>query len=243
MPTGKGGPELQTDTSDALRRIELFSKLDPQELAQLGRLARREHLAGGTVVFFEGDQSDSLYLLLHGSAKVYQTNDSGQEKILRVIRPGDIVGEFAILEELPRSASVETLEPTEVLLLDRRTFRDFVLSHPEVLWKVTSSLCARVRELGEETMELSYRDVPYRLLRRLLLLAERHGDPGPEGLQISANVTLADLAAMVGANRDSVRRYLHRFADEGLIRIGERTLVIPDLTRLRRALEYVSDWF
>lgn len=230
-------------SAEQLRRIGIFGKLDGEELDRLGPLARREQFPAGTVVFFEGDQSDSLYLLLAGSAKVFQTNENGQEKILRVLRAGDIVGEFAILEEAPRSASVETLEPTEALVLDRRTFRDFVLSHPQVLWKVTGSLCARVRELGEETMELSYRDVPYRLLRRLLLLAERHGEPGPEGVQIGATVTLADLAAMVGTNRDSARRYLHRFADEGLIRLGDRTLSIPDLNRLRRALEYVSDWF
>ena len=122
-------------------------------------------------------------------------------------------------------------------------FRQFVTKAPDILWKVLESLTSRMRRQNNEILELSFRDVPYRLLRVLVQLAEKHGRPGTDGLVIALSLTPATLAGMVGTNVERVSRLLHRFQIDGLVRnVDADRLLVPDFTVLRRALEYATDW-
>jgi CRP-like cAMP-binding protein len=116
-------------------------------------------------------------------------------------------------------------------------------SRPEVLWKVLQALCERVRKTSTEMLELSSREVPYRLLAALHHMAEKYGQLAPDGsCLISANVGIKDLVAMIGSSRDVVSRLLHRYQEKGLVELGEKQIIIPDPAALARALEYSSEW-
>ena len=226
-----------------LAQISLFEKLDADEISGLSTIVKRRSFAADTVVFFEGDQSDSLYAIVTGATKVYTTGDDGSEKVLATFGPGEIFGEYSLIDGQPRSAAVATLEPTEVLCISHMDFRRFVSNAPEVLWKVLESLTARMRRQNSEITELSFRDVPYRLLRVLVRLAEKHGKPSADGLVIALSLTPATLAGMVGSNVDRVSRLMHRFQGDGLVRpLGGSRLLVPDFVALKRALESEADW-
>jgi CRP/FNR family transcriptional regulator len=181
--------------------------------------------------------------VLKGSVKVTQASEDGHEKILDILGAGEIFGELAMLDGHPRSATVTTCEPTELAAISRKDFRDFVATRPEIFWKVMESLCDRLRKTSTDMLELSSREVPYRLLAALSQLAEKFGQPAADGsCLIRENFGLNDLVAMVGSSREVVSRLLHRYQEEGLVELGNNKLIIPDPKALARALEYSSKW-
>jgi CRP/FNR family transcriptional regulator, cyclic AMP receptor protein len=251
----KGGPYLLFNPSSpkkveeakevtATSRVSIFSKLNSNDIQELSRIITEKKYATDTAVFFQGEPSDSLYMLLKGSVKVTESSSEGHEKILDILGAGEIFGEFAMLDGHPRSATVTTCEPTELATISHKDFREFVATRPEVLWKVMAALCERVRKTSAGMIELSSRDVPYRLLAALSQLAEKHGQVAPDGsCMISLKFGVEDLAAMVGSNRDIVSRLLQRYQEEGLVELRKnKQIVIPDPAALARALEYASEW-
>src|SRR4029077_11718405 len=137
--------ERVTEVS-ATARVSIFSKLSQADIEELTKLRTARKYAPNTAVFFQGDPSDSLYILLKGSVKVVQASEDGREKILDILGPGEIFGELAMLDGHPRSATVTTCEPTELASISHKDFRDFVSTRSEILWKVLEALCERVRK-------------------------------------------------------------------------------------------------
>lgn len=227
---------------DELSQIPIFQKFTPPELDRLRGIVKRTRFRRDTVMFFQGDPSDSLHLIVAGSVKVYQTSEQGRERILKILGPREIVGELAMLDGQPRSASVAALDDAETLSISRRDFETLVAERPEILWKVVESLCERLRHTSGEMMEMSFREVPYRLLRVLAQLCDQHGQASPEGTRIAIKLTSTDLAGMVGTSREDVGRLLAQFQERGLVRLDRGQIVVPDPKALSRALEYASDW-
>ncbi len=228
----------------AIARISIFSKLNQPDVEELTKIISAKKYGPAAAVFFQGDPSDSLYMLLTGSVKVTQASEDGREKILDILGPGEIFGEFAMLDGHPRSATVTTCEPTELATISHRDFRNFVASRPEILWKVLQALCERVRKTSTGMLELSSREVPYRLLAALHHLSEKYGQAAADGsCLISGKVGVQDLVAMVGSSREVVSRLLHRYQEKGLVELGNsKQIIIPDPAALARALEYSSEW-
>lgn len=225
-----------------LLKLSIFERLSSAELADLHRIATRRSFATDNTVFFEGDPSDSLHVILSGSAKVYTTSHDGQQRILKILGKGEIFGELAMLDGHPRSATVTCTSPTEMLTITRTDFKKFAEAHPGVLWKILEALCERMRRTSAEILQLSSRDVPYRLLAALVQLANTHGETRPDGCWINIKLTSRDLASMVGSNRESVSRLLEQFQTDGLLSLEKNAIRVPDMKRLGRALEYASDW-
>jgi len=191
-------------------------------------------------VFFQDDPSDSLYVVLSGSAKIFQTSEDGKERILKIIRKGEAFGELAMIEGQPRSASVQTLEPSEMLVLVRKDFQAFCDKHPSVLWMLLQALAERLRRVNEDVLDMSFRDVPYRVLRVLSQLVERHGTAGPDGWRMSTPLLAKDLASMVGSNAEGVGRLIDGYETDGLIKRDRTSWTVPDPKALTRALEYAA---
>jgi CRP-like cAMP-binding protein len=176
--------------------------------------------------------------MVSGSAKVFQTSEDGKDRILRTLRRGDAFGELAMIEGRPRFVSVQTLEDSDMLTLARKDFVAFADQHPTVLWTLLAVLAERVRSKNEEVLDLSFRDVPYRVLRLLSQLLESHGESGPDGWRIDMPLSPGELASMVGSNSETVSRLLDRYETEGLVRRAGENWVVPDKQALTRALEY-----
>jgi CRP/FNR family cyclic AMP-dependent transcriptional regulator len=251
----KGGPYLIFNPTSseqiqvakeltATSRISIFSKLTPKDIAELSKIIVLKKFEPDTAVFFQGEPSDALYMVLKGSVKVVEASSEGAEKILDILGPGEIFGELAMLDGHPRSATVTTCERTELGSLSRKNFQNFVATRPEVVWKVMESLCERIRKTSADILEMSSREVPYRLIAALHLLAEKHGQVAADGsCLVNLKFGVQDLAAMVGANRETVGRLLRQYEAEGLIELGKgKRLIIPDRAALGRALEYSSEW-
>jgi len=225
-----------------LAQIPIFQRAGAGELAQLGSIARRETFKQSSVVFFQGDRADKLYVILAGGAKVYRQADDGKQKIIGTLGPGDIFGELTLLDGRERCASVETTEQTEMLSIAHRDFHALAIKNPEILWRVMEVLCERIRGLTEETLNLAFEQVPYRIVQVLNELADKHGRPGADG-RIVVKTTPADIGRRVGADRQETTRVLKMPSKRGLVELDVDEVVIPDAQALKRALEYAREWF
>src|SRR5688572_7764072 len=186
-----------------LGQMVLFSELPPSRLAELAQMVRRRTYHRGETIFHKGDPGDSLYLITDGQVKIVLPSDTGEEMTLGVLETGDMFGELALFDGRPRSATMVAVENTEVLLL----YRDgFVGRNPEVATALLGVLSRRLRATNEWIEDAIFLDVPGRLAKRLLDLADRHGKQTGRGVEIDLKLTQQDLAAMVGATRESVNK-------------------------------------
>lgn len=223
-----------------LARVSGFERLDKNELAQLEALTEKKRYPAGTTVFFQDDPADALYILLSGSAKMFQTSEDGKDRILRTLKRGNAFGDLAMIEGKARFVSVQTLEECEMLRLARKDFVAFADKHTWVLWTLLSAFAERIRRMNEDVLDLSFRDVPYRLLHALTDLVERHGESGPDGSRITMPLSASDLASMIGSNPDTVGRLLDRFENNGLIKRAGANWVVPDPKALAQTLDYTA---
>jgi CRP/FNR family transcriptional regulator, cyclic AMP receptor protein len=220
-----------------MARVAFLQKLTEQELDQIAKIAKRHKFSRDQVVFFEGSRSDSLYLIVSGAVKIYRKAQDGREKILCILGSGEFFGEFSLVDGQPRSASVAALQPTEMLSIDHLDFRRFIMSSPDVLWKVLEAMCERLRILNDETFDLAFQSMAYRFVRALLKLSE-YGT-AIDGVNVIASKQ--DLAAMVGCGAERVSGLLQKLEDRNLVRGSGNNIHISDVGALRKALEFVED--
>jgi CRP/FNR family transcriptional regulator, cyclic AMP receptor protein len=223
-----------------LTRVPGFERLDKNELEQLEALTEKKRYPANTAIFFQDDPADAMYVLLSGSAKMFQTSEDGKDRILRILQPGNAFGDLAMYEGKNRFVTVQTLADSDVLRLPRKSLVAFAEKHTWVLWTLLASLAERIRRSNEDVLDLSFRDVPYRLLHALSDLVERHGVKGADGVRISMQLSASDLASMIGSNTDTVGRLLERYENDGLIKRAGTDWTVPDPATLTKTIEYTA---
>lgn len=220
----------------ALARVDLFAELPASELAALAACLRRRRFARGEVVFLQGDPGTTLYVIESGRVKIVRTSPEGKEAQLNLLGPGDFFGDLALLDGEPRSADAVTVEPSQLLLLQRDDFLRFLEGHPSVAQKLLAVLSRRLRRNAQIVQDAAFLDVPARLARALLDLAEPQGEGDPPALVVTTRLTQAELAAMIGATRESVNKWLGFFERQGFIRRNRGRIAIVNPAGLRRRI-------
>lgn len=187
----------------------------------------------GQYLWYQGDDGTRLVVVVSGLLKVVLSSEQGDEIVLATLGRGDTLGELALLDGSPRSASVIAAEPTAVLLLSRSTVLELMGRYPAVLDAVLRSLGQLVRRLTEQAGDLVFLDLGGRLAKLLVRLAEKHLG-GPEPVVLDLGLSQSDFAAMVGASRPAVNRALQSMAARGLISVDGQIVVVRNVPELRR---------
>ena len=216
-------------TSDFLASIPLFSGLDEAELQQFAALTRERSYPKGSVILFEHDPGDSLFIVREGRVKVVLVGEDGREVILGVLGVGEYFGELSLIDDRPRSAHVIAMEDATLLVLRREDFRRRVESNPAVAWSLLLELSRRLRQADEKIGGLVLLDVPGRIARLLLDLAEEAGAD-----MIEKPLTHQTIAQMIGASRETVSRAMREFQDDGWIAVERRRIRVSDRPALER---------
>jgi CRP/FNR family cyclic AMP-dependent transcriptional regulator len=204
-----------------LKGIPLFQGVSDADLHALADRAATRSYPKQAIIVNEGDESDSLYLILGGRVKIYLADEHGKELILAIKGPGQYFGEM-VLDEQPRSASVMTLEPAQFACLSRADFRAFLLAHAEVALQLIQNLIRVARGLNRSVRNLAMLDVYGRVARILLELAlERDGK-----LVIPERLTQKDIAARVGASREMINRILRDLTTGGYVSVEDGRITI-----------------
>jgi CRP/FNR family transcriptional regulator/CRP/FNR family cyclic AMP-dependent transcriptional regulator len=221
-----------------LSQVPLFAALSPDRLAELGQMVRRRTYHRGETIFHKGDPGSGLFIITGGQVKIILPSETGEEAMLAVLNPGDFFGELALFDGLPRSATVAAVQNAEVLLLHRDDFLSFVARNPEVAVALFEVLSRRLRATDELVEDAIFLDVPGRLAKRLLDLADKHGRKTEQGVEIDLKLTQQDLAAMVGATRESINKHLGWMRDRNMILLDRQRIILLRPEELRKRIYY-----
>ncbi|MFI6517230.1 Crp/Fnr family transcriptional regulator [Spirillospora sp. NPDC050679] len=240
----------------ALEPGSFLAQLTPGERADLEARGRVREFERGETMFHEGEESTWVAVLLTGRVKAFSHREQGGETLLAVRGPGALLGEVAAIDELPRSASVATLEAASALAVTAEEFMAFLQRHGRVSILIMRMLCQRWRDADRKRIEFGTFDATGRVAQRLVELAERFGVPyepdadpdappranGPAGrdpggghsVLINLNLSQEELAGWVGASREAVSKALRTLRRHGWIETGRRSVIVHDLQALRR---------
>ena len=207
-----------------LKSVSLFASFSDQQINTLLAYVQHRSFARNIYVMHAGEETDSLYVMLSGKAKVVRTDDHGREVILGYMGPQDFFGEMGILDDSPRSASVFTLEPCEMLRLSKTGFMSCVREHSEVAMLVIRNLVKRLRAADRKIESLALVDVSGRVARLLLDLAQETGGK----LIVQRAPAKQEIARMIGASREMVSRVIKELEQRALIRVDRRSIIILD---------------
>jgi CRP-like cAMP-binding protein len=213
---------------------EFGAELTDQEWADLARRGRSRRLPAGTSLFVEGTRSDAVVVVITGRVKVFSSADDGAEVVLAIRGPGALLGELAAIDERPRSASVKCLEAVVVLTVGLREFTAFLHAHPRTMWLLMRILADRLRDADRKRLEFGAYDTLNRVVRRLVELVDRFGEPTESGIKITLPFTQDELASWVGGSREAVAKALRALRARGYVRTGRRTVTVVDIEGLRR---------
>ena len=214
-------------STDALRKIPLFAKLDDQDLEQLAEATVTRTFNKNSIVITEGDSSSSLYIILSGDVKVFVSDEDGKTNIVNRLGSGDYFGELSLIDDEPRSASVEAVSKCKISILSRQYFVDYIEQHPRVAIHLLKGIGKRLRNTTSHAKNLALMDVFGRTAHVLLQAASEEG-----GRMITPALTQQDIADEVGSSREMVSRILKDLkAGEYISMDGKRIVInkrIPD---------------
>jgi CRP/FNR family cyclic AMP-dependent transcriptional regulator len=209
--------------TDVLRRVPLFSDLADAEMARFGEVLREREYPKNSVILFEDDPGDALYVVRSGQVKVVLIGEDGREVILSVLTDGDFFGEMSLIDDEPRSAHVIAMKDSQLLVLRREDFQAQLELSPRIALKLLRVLVQRLRRADEKIGGLVLLDVNGRVARLLLDMADEGGGP-----KITRRLTHHTIAQMIGSSRETVSRAMRELVARGLIEVSRREISIKD---------------
>jgi CRP-like cAMP-binding protein len=220
-----------------LRNVPLFAGLSDQELEVLADSLGKRTFGKGMIIFHRDSPGQTLYIIESGKVRIFILSESGREISVNIYGPGDVFGELALLDGLPRSAGAIALEKTVTLTLHRDDFLRHLEAYPRMAKSIMEVLSTRLRYTTAYAESLAFLDVYGRVAAKLLELADRYGVQ-KEGIEIELRLTQAELASWVAATRESVNKVLGTFRDQGLIKVEGQRITILDRRELKRRILY-----
>ncbi len=220
---------------DPSSELDFWSRLPSSAAAALKARAVVRRFARGQALFHQGQVADRLLLLRSGRVKVTATTTTGREVVLAIRGTGDLVGELAVLDGAPRSASAVAVEPVEALVLAADEFRSFLLEQPIVSLVLLQIVSRRLREADAGRIEFAGLTTLGRVAARLLELCERFGQQEGDTIRIALPLSQEELAGWTGTSLESTGRALKTMRSLGWIETGRREIRVLDPGALRGA--------
>ena len=209
-----------------IERVPLFVRLEPAQLDALTAVTTTRRLAAREELFHKGDPAAQVYVIASGRLKVATTSTHGDDVTFNLLGEGEVVGELPLLTGGRRTGTVSALEPSELLVLERRDFLRFLREHPEAasaLLVVLAERLVRITEFVEDTIFLK---LPARLAKKLLHLAESYGLEEQDGTHLQLRLSQGELADLVGVSRESVNKQIRAWTEEGVVRMERGSIIL-----------------
>jgi CRP-like cAMP-binding protein len=214
--------------NEVLKRVPLFNDLSEAEVSRFADITREREYPKNSVILFEDDPGDALYIVSTGQVKVVLIGEDGREVILSVLGDGDFFGEMSLIDDEPRSAHVIAMKDSQLLVLRRDDFQSRLEEQPKIALKLLRVLVQRLRRADEKIGGLVLLDVNGRVAQLLLDLAEESGGP-----KITRRLTHHTIAQMIGSSRETVSRAMRELVERGTIDVSRREITIKNAEALR----------
>ena len=213
---------------DLFRKNSLLTDLPADHVRELLRYAVVKTYAAGAVVIRQGDVADGLYGVLSGRLTVTFETAEGRDLIIGMRMPGQLFGEFALIDGATRSATVVARDASTVLFIARHIILPFLYRHPELMLRLAVYMSARMRRGTEHIADVSLLGVLPRLAKALIALA------GANVAEAAVSVSQDELSRMLGVSREIVNRQLALWREGGLVKLARGRIILVDDGVIRR---------
>ncbi|MFC5277129.1 Crp/Fnr family transcriptional regulator [Brachybacterium sacelli] len=217
-----------------VRSSPLFAALDEDGKQAVLASMKQEDYHRSAIIFREGDPGDRLFIIGSGKVKVGHASGDGPREPPGRARPGRDAGRAVTVRSAPRNATATVVAESTLYSLTQQDLYRVLAQRPEVARHLLASLARRLRKTNESLADLVFADVPGRVAKNVLDLAQRFGRQTDDGVMVAHGLTQEELAQLVGASRETVNKALADFASRGWIRLEARAVLISDVERLRR---------
>ncbi len=221
------------DTATLLAHAEVFSELEERELVEVSQVAVPRSFQRGEVIFREGDDGDTCYVVRTGSVSIRREHMDGRTLALAELRTGAIFGELAMFGGETRSATAEALEPTTLVAVLSGDMQRVLRSTPDIAFKMLGALAERVRRANERLLQQSFQTVAGRVASALLTQAIARQAEGAGETEVLIKATQAEIAQLAGTSRESASRFLATLEREGVVALGRGKVTVHEPARLR----------
>ncbi len=226
--------------NNLLRKVPLFSELNDEEIESVQKLITYHDVAKKTIVLQEGEDGNSLFIIISGSVKISYYAPDGREVVLSLLEEGSYFGEMALLDQQPRSATVITLTDSRLAQIRRANFERLLLKQPKVALKLLAETVSRLRRTSKVLERISTMDVPHRLYYYLKDFGDRFGKPYKDGVVVVQLPTHQMIADQLSTSRETISRAASALKKEGIIiksdKPGESLLDMDSLETLLQAM-------
>jgi len=218
----------------ALAKTPLLHELSDEDTAIVRPHTHVVLLRRGDRLYEEGDVDDKLYVVIEGKVKLTRASPDGREVLVRVQGPGEMFGELAMFDPTYRTSTAAAVTDARLAVIAHTDLRDVLVRRPTVALLLLKELAQRLRSITDTTTNLIFTDVPGRVAKALLELADKFGAQQDGGVRVNHDLTQEELAQLVGASRETVNKALADFASRGWIQLSAKSVLIIDSERLRR---------
>jgi CRP/FNR family cyclic AMP-dependent transcriptional regulator len=226
-------PTLEENVA-LLGAVPVFETLGGDDLRRVAQVAVPRRFSPHQVIFREGDNSDTCYVVRSGHARAVRENADGRTIALAHFGPGDIFGELAMFDDERRSATVETLDAVEAVAVAGSDMRRLLREHPDIAAKLVIALGRRLRDANERLTRQSFQTVQSRVAVVLGQLVDQARAEGAGDGDVLVRITQADIAQLAGSSRESASRFLAVLERAGVITQGRGRLTVHDPEALGR---------
>ncbi len=211
---------------NCIEMVPIFSSLNGEEMLEVASITTSKTFDKGSMIYREGDKGGKLYILHAGRVKISRVSANGKEQVIRVIGPGEFMGELALFSSLPMKDNAEALEPCTMCVMDGVKLKELMKKYPSIAFKIMDELSRRLEKAENLIESISLNTVEQRLARALLDISS-----GKEEVVLS--MTKGDFASQLGMSQETLSRKLSAFQEQGIIRLkGNRKIIILDRKRL-----------
>jgi CRP/FNR family cyclic AMP-dependent transcriptional regulator len=219
---------------EVLAKAGLFQGVSAEDAEALAAQFEYLDYPRGAVVFHEGEPGDSLYIVLAGKIKLGRRTADGRESLVAVMGPSDQFGELSTFDPGPRTATAVAVTDVRLARMPKHALRGWIANRPQIAEQLLRVLARRLRRTNNHLADLIFTDVPGRVAKQLLQLAQKFGSVEGGQLRVTHDLTQEELAQLVGASRETVNKALADFAQRGWLRLEGKSVVILDRERLAR---------
>ncbi|WP_027331487.1 Crp/Fnr family transcriptional regulator [Mycolicibacterium tusciae] len=203
-----------------------MSGLDPATICALSNQLRQVQVSRGEMLYCQDEPADGLHIILVGKVKICCHSADGREQLLAVRGPGDILGAVSVLDRGTRTATAIAVTDVCTAFVDDDTLQVWMTERPQIAQKLLRFMAGRLRLANNHLLDIIFDDVPGRVAKELLHLAQRFGTQTGESWHVTHDLTQAEIAQLIGATRESVNKALCDFVQRGWITTNGKTTLI-----------------
>lgn len=219
---------MKREGRNCIEMVPIFSNLTQEEMLEVAAITFDRTVEKGEMIYRAGEKLDRLYVIHKGKVKIARLNDSGKEQVIRILGPGEFLGELSLFSPTPMTDYGEALEKTTMCIIDGAQLKNLMIKFPSIAFKVMEELSSRLDKVENLVEDISLNTVEKRLANTLISMSNGNKE-------VVLKMSKKDLASYIGMSQETLSRKLSYFQEIGLIKlIGHRRIVLLDIEGLKK---------